>query len=394
MPPRAQGPRLWARPARRDNRRRITHPAVWLILDGNHQQSTRCGLDDRAGAERALGSYIAEKHIDRAASQGERDPAQIAVADVLGLYAREKAPEHARPVETAQRIEALLDFFGEMKLSQITGASCRAYAKTRASNGAARRELEDLRSAINHYHREGHVRKIVKVTLPVRAPARDRWLTRSEAAKLLSAAWRYKEKQLGSETTRHTRRHVARFIVVALYAGRRAGAIVEAALQREPGRGWIDLERGVFFPKTGRAQSKKRQPAIPLPRRLLAHMRRWKASGQRYVIEWNQAPIGRMAKAFRSTVKDAGLGPDVTPHILRHTSATWLMQRAADPWAAAGYLGLSLETLVRVYGHHHPDHLKGAWSVFDRPGGQQKAPQSVAGKGKLKAPVRVKVGRK
>jgi hypothetical protein len=27
---------------------------------------------------------------------------------------------------------------------------------------------------------------------------------------------------------------------------------------------------------------------------------------------------------------------------------------------AAGYLGMSVETLLRVYGHHHPDHLKDA----------------------------------
>jgi hypothetical protein len=36
------------------------------------------------------------------------------------------------------------------------------------------------------------------------------------------------------------------------------------------------------------------------------------------------------------------------------------MQRGADPWQAAGYLGMSLETLLRVYGHHHPDHLQDA----------------------------------
>lgn len=313
---------------------------------------------------------------------------------MLGLYAREKAPEHARPHETAQRFEALLDFFGEMKLSHINGSSCRAYVKKRSTSGAARRELEDLRSAINHYHREGHVRKIVKVTLPPRAPARERWLSRAEAAKLLRAAWRYREMQRGTETLRYTRRHVARFILVALYAGRRAGAIVEAALQPSSDRGWIDLTRGVFFPRARRALSKKRQPPIVLPRRLLAHMRRWKRAGQRHVVEWNGAPIGRMAKAFRSTVKDAGLSTDVTPHVLRHTSATWLMQRAADPWAAAGYLGLSLETLVRVYGHHHPDHLKGAWSVFDRPGGEPRAPQTAAGKRKTKMRTKARAGRK
>jgi hypothetical protein len=29
-------------------------------------------------------------------------------------------------------------------------------------------------------------------------------------------------------------------------------------------------------------------------------------------------------------------------------------------WEAAGFLGMTRETLERVYGHHHPDHLREA----------------------------------
>jgi Phage integrase family len=50
----------------------------------------------------------------------------------------------------------------------------------------------------------------------------------------------------------------------------------------------------------------------------------------------------------------------VTPHTLRHTAATWLMQRGVPIWQAAGFLGMSAEMLERTYGHHHPDYLKGA----------------------------------
>jgi integrase len=38
----------------------------------------------------------------------------------------------------------------------------------------------------------------------------------------------------------------------------------------------------------------------------------------------------------------------------RHTAATWLMQAGVDAFEAAGYLGMSVETLLEVYGHHHP----------------------------------------
>lgn len=372
MPPRGQGPRLWRRRARRDAQGRVTHPAVWIIRDGSHQESTGCGAADRGGAEIQLAAYITRKHVDEAA-QGQRSPSETPVADVLAVYGRDVAGGHASPAATSAFIGALLDFFGEDTLSRINGARCRAYVKQRESESTARRELEVLRAAVNHYHKEGLVSAAVRVVLPKKRPPRDRWLTRQEAARLLLSAWRYRELQKGVATLRRPRRHVARFIVVGLYAGRRAGAIVEAALQPTAGRGWVDTERGVFHPRPRIVQTKKRQPAVPLPRRLVAHLRRWKRMGQRYVIEWNGEPISRMAKSFRQTVKAAQLDADVTPHTLRHTSATWMMQRGADPWAASGYLGMSLETLLRVYGHHHPEHLKGAWGVFDRPGGEAKS---------------------
>jgi hypothetical protein len=42
------------------------------------------------------------------------------------------------------------------------------------------------------------------------------------------------------------------------------------------------------------------------------------------------------------------------------------MQAGADRWQAAGYLGMSVEMLERVYGHHHSDHLQNAVLVMGR----------------------------
>ena len=36
------------------------------------------------------------------------------------------------------------------------------------------------------------------------------------------------------------------------------------------------------------------------------------------------------------------------------------MQNGVDKWEAGGFLGMSVEMLDRVYGHHHPEHLRGA----------------------------------
>jgi hypothetical protein len=241
MPEAAKGPRLWLRRERRDKFGAVTHKAMWFIRDdGRHQQSTGCGIDDRERAVRLLAEYIAQNRLDR--TRSTRDPASIPVAEVIARYARDVASKRARPKEAAQRARALLAFFGDKTLADINGDCCRRYVDQRSTDAAARRELEDLRAAINHHRREGLCSQVVEVVLPAERPARERWLTRSEAARLILSAWRYREIQKGKPTDRRSRQHVAKFILLALYTGTRASAVCGAALEPTPGRGWIDVE--------------------------------------------------------------------------------------------------------------------------------------------------------
>jgi integrase len=95
---------------------------------------------------------------------------------------------------------------------------------------------------------------------------------------------------------------------------------------------------------------------------LLAHLRRWQSRNliATCFVEFNGKPVLSVKKGFRSAVRLAGLSGKVTPHTLRHTAATWLMQRGVAIWEAAGFLGMSPEVLQQTYGHHHPDYLHGA----------------------------------
>jgi integrase len=94
----------------------------------------------------------------------------------------------------------------------------------------------------------------------------------------------------------------------------------------------------------------------------LRNLQRWHriAPEAKHFVEFNGKPVTSVKTAFKSAVKLAGLDPGISPHTLRHTAATWLMQRGADPWQAAGYLGMLLEVLLNTYGHHHPDYLSDA----------------------------------
>jgi integrase len=362
VPRRSKGPRLWLRPARPGRE------SSWLIVDGTRQRGTGCSPSDVNGAEKALAAYLAEKHTTEATA-GSRDPSQIWIDDVLVLYVQRVVEKHARPEETKARIKFLRTFWGGRRLSVVNGNECEAYADQRSTPGAARRELEDLRAAINYHRKRGLHDRIISVVLPPKAPARERWMTRGEAAFLILCAWRYREKQNLRATDRRTRKHVARFMVVARYMGSRASVICSASMEpeRPRDRAWVDLDNGVFYGRpVAHRDTKKRRQTVRIPPRLLAHMRPWRAAGQRYVVEWNGEPIKRITKAHNAAVAAAGLGSDVTPHTWRHSLATWMMQAGAEPFQSAGFLGMSLETLLRTYGHHHPAHSAGVHAAIDR----------------------------
>lgn len=399
MPRRPSPPRLHLRAARYKNGRIRTY-ATWVILDLGSEISTGCGPEDRSRAEAALAAYIADKH--EPSRKRRQILSEILIADVCQVYLRDKAPDHSRPQKTAERFEQLLDWWGNKTLEDVTGRSCRDYVLWRCAMprkaskpdvtgtpgrmvtpAGARRELEDLRAAINYHRREGYHREEVIVTLPKRGPSRHRYLRRSELAKMLWIAWRLREaavvvrgprKGQPVHTPKRPARHIARFMLVGAYTGTRASAIAGAAFEPTAGHGWIDLKTGLYYRRDQNEQeSSKRTPTILIPRRLLMHLRRWKRTNpeQTFVVEYRGKPVREINKGFARIVSLAGLGRDVVPHTLRHTCATWLSQRGASMTDAAAFLGMSQAVYERVYRHHSPTlRMPGflnppIWELFD-----------------------------
>ena len=294
----------------------------------------------------------------------------MTIAEALGIYGAEHAPHTADPARIGYAIDALLSWWGDRPVAAITKETCRAYARNRvkpgrrdpktreilewlpAAPGTIRRELGALAAALVYCKVEGRLLDPPNVLLPDKPEPRDRWLTRSEAAALLWAAWRNPESK-----------HLARFILVALYTGTRKTAILRLRFMPNTSGGWVDTSRGVLYRRaSAQSVTKKRQPTVSVPPRLLAHLRRWERAQARWVIERRGAGVASIKSAWATAVATAGLeGTGVTPHTLRHTAITWAMQSGrADAWELAGYFGVSPETMHRVYAHHHPDHQKGA----------------------------------
>ncbi len=373
MPRKSKGARLYLR-------KRSGRPTVWVILDGTVEIGTGCGEHDRSAAEVQLQEYLAQKHKPQW-RQGE--PGQVAVADVLAFYGQERAPQLAHPELVGFHVEHLLRHFGDKVCSEIDGSSCRAYVRRRmggedgrraVTQGTARRELETLQSALGFAFKEKKLVLPVFVTLPDKAPPRERWLERSEAARLLAAALGIvpiASDVISREPVKWGRMfrptyHVARFILIALYTGTRHEAILALRWGVNSSGGWFDLDRGIMYRRgQGQKQTSKRRPPVPIPENLAPHVRRWRKLTVNGPVEYHGRLIKKERKAFDRATDLAGLGDDVTPHILRHTCATWMLQRGVPIWEVAGFLGASEKVIRDTYGHHSPKHLEAAKKRFN-----------------------------
>jgi integrase len=336
---------------------------VWTERGRSWERST--GTADRGLAEVALAEFI---HA-RTRNAGPRDPAALLITDALADYAAEHGKETAAPWRIAQAMRGLVDFWRGRTVADITAETCRSYGRSRARKaGTVRRELGVLRAAINHAHRNGRLTRVVTVHLPDPPEARDRWLTRHDASRLLAGALgftmvRYTELRTRAVRWRvwdreraHARLHLPLFVLLGLRTGQRKEAILSLRWSQ------VDLDAGrINFNAPGERRTNKRRSHIPIPRALLPHLRRARLRGTDlgFVIHENGRRIRDIKRGFASACRRAGLH-SVTPHTLRHTCSTWLMQAGVPIWEAAGFLGMSQETLERVYGHQHPDFMKSA----------------------------------
>lgn len=245
-------------------------------------------------------------------------------------------------------LKPLNKWWGDKFISDITTANCKAYAASRGSaQPIARTELAYLRAALKHWNKEHAVIPIPALWMPPRPPARQRVLTRSEAAAFLWAARRTP--------------HIARFFIIGWYTGSRKAVILNL---RWP---MIDLKERILRRKpVGAVQTKKRAPPIPIGGRFLTHLKRWKRlDGKRELLIYfpgrsRDGAIQQNDRAWHKVRELAELSDDVTPHVLRHTRATEMLKQGVSVWDVAQYLGVSVELIQSTYGHCIPGWLQNA----------------------------------
>lgn len=415
MSARTKGPRLYWRKGRPEKRQ----ADVWVIRDGQTEVSTGCGADRYREAEQALADYIAAKWKPEARpADSAADPASVYIAEVLALYGQEKAPKVPDPVSLRGRMQSLLDWWGDKTVADVKRSTCNEYVAWRMlqpiksftkstprfpTPQTARRDLEDLSAAIGYWHEEHPLTRVPKVVLPPKPESPREALTRHQAARLLMAARGYRHvgvrpdgrviwKKLDGSAAAN-RRHLRRFLLLGIYTGTRPGVMPKLLWHESPTNAWVDLDDGMIYRRGSEEQDHKtkRRPVVRVPENLLGHMRRWKAYDDRLaevqaagdhaatkrrakpdqrpltVLHHGGRPLaGRIRTGFEGIVRDAGLEGQITPHWMRHTCVTWLMELDAKTWEAAAFTGMSPSMIEKNYGHHRPSHQSSARNALGR----------------------------
>lgn len=366
MPRPRKAPRLYLEPARKDR------AATWRIYDGKKRVSTGCSPQDHVSAQRALADYVAGNWTP----PGPLPLVELLIEEVVAAYLKEHAKNSPSRDWLFHTARPVLEWWAGKTLSDINEPNCVEFVKWRVaqtqrrakaakpvSEQTARHELKTLRTAINWYHksRHGPLQSVPKVTLPQRSSQRlDYYLTRTEVAARIRAARRHPQT-----------RHVARLILIGVYTGTRPGAALGLKWLPSTVDGWFDLENVTLHRRgTRAARSKKRQPAARIHAKLLPHLKRWRtmdtAAGIVDVVHYQGSAIRKLRRSWESVRVTAGHDRKDGPHIIRHTAATWQMQAGTDLFEAAGYLGMTPETLWDTYGHHSPEFQSDAAKATPR----------------------------
>lgn len=316
----------------------------WYVqwFEGRHTRRCTTGTADDEEAEAFLAAFKLE-----VAKQPSED---TTLAQILDWYLETQGPKMMRPDNAELAVRHLKAFYGASLVDDVSFSNQERYALQRAkkvSDETIRRELSVLAAAMNLARKHEKIPAVPGFYTLAKAPARDRWLTRDEAAKLL----RYLRNQPRA-------RHVLLFTRLALFTGQRSGVILSLTWDR------VDFRNNMLrFPVPGRRVTKKRSTELPIDEaeRMLraAHRRNQARKGGpvAHVIQWKGLPCGRIAQAFRRHAEAAGLG-DVTPHTLRHTFATWTAQKGVPLFLIGRTIGQSVSSTTEKYAKHQPEALR------------------------------------
>jgi integrase len=283
----------------------------------------------------------------------------VTLADMCARYLRHKAAAGKRSIRNDHMAVARLTahFRGETPLDRIGAAAIADYASRRMIEPSTRigrpvapatvnKDLAILRCMLRLAAEWELIAKVPRVRLLREPEGRLRFLSDDEAARLLTECKRAAQHPVSS--CRSPNLHP--IVVVALNTGMRRGEIFGLTWKR------VDFSRSVIQLEKTKGGRRREIPMNQAVYDALTSVR-----GHREGRVFGPSSV---RTAFDSAVARAGVD-DFTFHDLRHTFASWLVQRGVQLAAVKELLGHRSLAMTMRYAHLAPAHLRDAVSKLD-----------------------------
>lgn len=321
-----------------------TDNGVWYVhwTEGRRSKRVSTRETDLAAAKRFLGTWLL--------MEATQPVNEMTCGDIWKFYAATHvdAGHVVDPLRHKNGWRHLEPLFGHLLPAEVNQSLIDRYVaarSARASSSTVWLELRLLKTSWNYAVKQ---RKIASTDLPpdFKGPPppapRDRWLREEEFERLIQAA---KTLYGGARLSK-----VERFIWLAIETAGRREALETLTWSQ------VDFEtRVIHLNPAGRRQTSKRRASVPISDALLPILRRAYAEREDQFVIGHGHVVWGLERAARL----AGVG-GVTPHVFRHTAATWMARRGVPLWQIAGVLGNTVAMVERVYAKHCPDGLTGA----------------------------------
>lgn len=307
----------------------------WYVRYGLRLRSrVSAQTKDRGEAEKFLSRFIA--------TSGEPEAPECTVGPILDGYLADKTKTVRAPNALRFAVKALQPLC-DLYPYQLTPPTIRRWAGSRGvSAGTVLREVGVLRAALGWAAEHQWIAAVPAISNPVPTPKpRGRWITKAEARSLLAGA---------------TEPHVRLFITLGLMTVARSGAILEAQWSQ------VDWDRRTI--DYGPGHGNKQRAVVPLNDEMLAMLKGAKLMAcSTHIVQFRGQPLKSIKTGFAAACARAKL-LDVTPHILRHSGATWMAMDGVPLSEIARMLGDSEAMVEKVYAKKTPEYLRRAASAL------------------------------
>lgn len=259
---------------------------------------------------------------------------------ILGQYYRENQAIDWKRIRSAMK--PLKRFFIGKRTPDIDILTCRQYIAYRMGEGVTMstvaRELSTLRAACNHALKWKRIPATEMATfeIPENLPRREVWLFKDELKILIDAA----------EGT------MKDFIRITYGTASRRAAIETLE--------WYQVDfnrRTINLDKRGAVKSSKRRPTVPmgdleplLKELYTARRNEWVLGSSRDLM-YDFTKLCEKCGLLNVPARDGRPAGRITPHILRHSRATHLLEDGVSIYAVAKLLGDTVTTVQKTYGH-------------------------------------------